>query len=459
VEHKKPNRSNSDSNRPKVLLTNTDRWPIAARLAIGLSNAGCQVFAVCPKPGHPLLKTRGIDKVFQYSGLHPLETLLAAIEQSDPDIVIPCDDRGVQHLHELHAQAIKQGERGAKILRLITRSLGDPESYPIVSGRDELLRVAHEEGIRIPATQVIHSLEDVKEWAGKQPFPWVLKADGTCGGRGVRIAETSEQAAQFFLQLTRPPGAMSLAKKMVMNRNRSWSWPGARHSKPAVIAQSLIQGRPANCAVVCEKGTVLGGIGVEVVSAQGWKGPATVVRVVDNREMMDAAKKIACRLGLSGFFGLDFMIEEGTGAVYLIEMNPRCTPLCHLQLGVGRDMVGALYAHLFGRTKFETSSLTEKEIIAYFPQAWTYKSQFVDSSFQDIPQGEPELIEALLHPWSERSLMGRAVDMFRRWFGEERIVEDCVFSDAILGRDLVAISRQEKVEASCEPARVQQTLI
>jgi len=158
---------------------------------------------------------------------------------------------------------------------------------------------------------------------------------------------------------------------------------------------------------------VLAGIGVEVVSALGLQGPAIVVRVVENSDMMQAAKRIARRLELSGFFGLDFMIEDGTDLTYLIEMNPRCTPLSHLQLGTGRDMVGALHAQLVGQSFRATPSVTQSEMIAYFPQAWTSQSEFLRTSFQDLPEDEPELIEVLLHPWSERSLLGRAIDALR----------------------------------------------
>ena len=38
-------------------------------------------------------------------------------------------------------------------------------------------------------------------------------------------------------------------------------------------------------------------------------GSATVVRLTERPEMLLAAKRIARRLGLSGFFGLDFMLR------------------------------------------------------------------------------------------------------------------------------------------------------
>ena len=52
-------------------------------------------------------------------------------------------------------------------------------------------------------------------------------------------------------------------------------------------------------------------MGCEAVSTETSVGPATVVRLVENADMMVAAQRIARRLSLSGFFGLDFVIEEG----------------------------------------------------------------------------------------------------------------------------------------------------
>src|ERR1700683_3449421 len=93
----------------KVLLTDTNRWALSARLAIGLSQAGCEVSAICPAPGHALSKTRAVQRIFRYKGPCPLGSLAAAIEAVDPDIIVPCCDRSVEHLHELYAEARSRG--------------------------------------------------------------------------------------------------------------------------------------------------------------------------------------------------------------------------------------------------------------------------------------------------------------------------------------------------------------
>jgi hypothetical protein len=424
---------------PKVLLTETTRWAFAARLAIGLAKAGSTVSAVCPSHD-PLLKTRAVRQTFHYSGLHPHDSLAAAIEVARPRIIIPCDDFAVQHLHELHARARSLGSSGSNLAALIEYSLGSPESYPIVSARYDLLRIAQEEGLRVPDIGPVHTVDDLRSWQRQHAFPWVLKADRTFGGRGVRIVHTLEQAKRSFLELTRLYSARLAIKRLCVNRDSFCLRPWWNGSRSAISVQSHIRGRPANCAVACWKGKILAGIGVDAVSTEGPTGPASVVRVVDNPEMMLAAERIAGRLGLSGFFGLDFMIEEASGATYLIEMNPRATPVCHLQLGKGRDLVGALCSQLSGQPYHETPPITQNAMIAYFPDAWNCKSEFLRSSFQDVPQGEPDLVQELLRrlglalPFQELSQPTHLVGDGRRLGGASLVLLVLpVCGDAVLG--------------------------
>ena len=62
--------------------------------------------------------------------------------------------------------------------------------------------------------------------------------------------------------------------------------------------------------------------------------------------MADSAQRMVHALGLSGLCGLDFVIENSSGDAYLIEINPRATPVCHLALGAGHDLPAALLARL-----------------------------------------------------------------------------------------------------------------
>ena len=230
----------------RVLLADTNWWANSARLAMGLAETGCEVFAICPKPNHALTKTHAVQKTFRYRALHPIDSLISTIEAVNPDIIVPACDRSVRHLHELHAQLKAQGNGGTPMMALIERSLGAPASHPIVASRYDLLTLAREEGVLTPDTTRIHSQEDLDKWSARQLYPWVLKADGTWGGGGVRVIRSMEDAQRSLYQLEKMSRFTRSIKRLVVNRDAFWLrewWVGAQRS---IVAQSYIYGRPAN---------------------------------------------------------------------------------------------------------------------------------------------------------------------------------------------------------------------
>lgn len=337
-----------------------------------------------------------------------MNSLAEAIRKANPDLVVPCDDRAVQHLHELHD--LQSSVSDDSVRELIERSLGDPASYPVVSTRYRLLKVAEEQGLPVPHTDLAVAERGLACWAARHDFPWVLKADGSWGGHGTVFVRDQNVGEESVRQMSRPLSAGRAFKRSIIDRDPFWILPWRSRSTAQVIVQSYIEGRPANCAVVAWKGKLLAGIAVEVVCSQGETGSATIVRVVDSPGMMRAAEQLVARLGLSGFLGFDFVIETGTGNPYLIEMNPRVTPLCHLQLGPGRDMVSAIVAQLKQKPLVVTPPLVQVGTIAYFPQAWHWNrgKDLVAASFQDVPWEEPLLVRELMRlPWPDRGLLAR----------------------------------------------------
>jgi predicted ATP-grasp superfamily ATP-dependent carboligase len=156
---------------------------------------------------------------------------------------------------------------------------------------------------------------------------------------------------------------------------------------------------------------------VEAIRTRGKNGPATLVKVVEGKEMLEAARVIAQSLGMSGFFGLDFVIENATRIPYLIEINPRCTPPCAIPFGATRNLVVALCGQLAGRISEQEFPEIKEELIAYFPQNpedLDLNRSYSDSVYVDVPQEEPEFVEELLRPGQSRTALGRLVDRMRR---------------------------------------------
>ncbi len=326
----------------------------------------------------------------------PLQSFANAIAATEPDFIAPGDDLATTHLHRLHDQALQRGEAGRSTCALIERSLGAPESFPVVYARSTFMDVAREAGIRAPRTQVIADLADLRKWAAEVGFPTVLKANGTSGGDGVRVVHTFEEAERAFRTLQAPPLLARAVKRALVNQDRTLVWPSLLRHRSVVNAQVFVAGREATSTVVCWEGNVLASLHFEVINKRDSAGPSSVVRLTENPEMSSAAEKMVRRLRLSGLHGFDFMLEAHTGDAYLIEINPRSTQVGHLALGPGRDLPAALYSALSGQAVHAAPKVTENDTIALFPQEWMRDpdSAFLQSGYHDVPWEEPELLRA-----------------------------------------------------------------
>jgi predicted ATP-grasp superfamily ATP-dependent carboligase len=97
---------------------------------------------------------------------------------------------------------------------------------------------------------------------------------------------------------------------------------------------------------------------------------------------------------LSGLVGLDFVIEDSTGRAFLIEINPRATQTCHLQLGSRSNLCAALCASLSGRAAAKKASVTRRQTIVLWPHLAErlLPAHVVDNAYFDKPQNDPEIV-------------------------------------------------------------------
>jgi hypothetical protein len=386
----------------RVLLASSIRWPVAAKLALAFLRQGCEVQAICPQD-HPFSFVGGISKFYRYSGTDSFRSLGDAITSSNPDLVIPCDDGVVWQLHALH--------RTRPELRvLIERSLGAPSSYEIVAGRAELMEIAKELQVRIPRTARVSDAADLREWFSADESTGVLKLDWTCGGKGVEVVRSLAEAEKALNTMRRPANFMTAFGRWLLIHDALAFWKWKQHRRQTLTLQQLVAGRPANAMMACRDGKVLGLVTVEVLFAQGPTGTALAVRLVENDEIRTGAERIAARLQLSGFHGLDYILEDGTGDAYLIELNPRCTQLGHLQACVDGDLAGIL-CRAFSDAAAQTSQTPiDGRVIAFFPEALMSDPPcpYLRDAYVDAPQEEPRLVRELMRgDWRDRRLLAR----------------------------------------------------
>jgi len=402
--------------RPVILIASTTWWAFPARIAMACAARGLAVEVICGR-GHPLLKTSAVSRNHPYGALRPLNALARAITRSKAAMVLPCDDRALAHLHSLHETTPDETLRAT-----IARSLGEPASFQILSDRCALIAHARQLGIAAPETLPIAGPGALDTALHQLGLPAVLKLDGTWGGFGVAILRNKLQAKGAFTRLSRRISLAQVIKRLLVDRDPFHIRPWVQRQKTSVSLQAYVHGHPGNSVSACLNGEILGTICAESVSVQRPLGASTVVRIIDHPQMAQAAERLARSLNLSGVFGLDFLIDEATGAAQLVEMNARATPLCHLGQGEGQDLIGAI-AHIAGLTTISPPPRSiASDVIAYFPQAWHACPQdpWLRCGFHDVPWEDPVLLQELLRkPWPDRGILAG----LRRWFAERKAAQ------------------------------------
>jgi hypothetical protein len=394
----------SGTRRPAILLTVNQWWSWPARLAQALLHHGCDVDLLCPA-GHPAEAVPGIRRVLRYDAGASERRLRAALAAADHDLVIPCGD-----MPWLQLQQIRHGDtRHASLLR---RSLGAESARDVLVSRYATLELARSLGIAVPRSALARSVSDVRAWHARPGTPCVLKADYSNGGAGVAITRDFESSLAAWRRLRARPGlARALAQRYLSRVPLAlWGRGQLRGHDVPVTLQDFVDGEPANALFYCRDGRVLGSITVVAACTASATGPATVVRPHDDARMVEAGRALIQRLGLSGFVGLDFMIETATRMPYLIEVNPRCTPVGHIALATTGALAATVATDLGARAPAAPWQPISRESIALIGGLHADQEAPADTHL-DLPE-DPALARALtLPPLPQRSPLHR---LFKR---------------------------------------------
>jgi hypothetical protein len=401
----------------RILIVATTWWPSAAYLAMAFQRAGASVYCLTPT-GNPVRKLNFVKGGLTYSARDPVKSLVVATTTFEPSVIIPMDDRAVVHIHSLYARCEALSPDIARAIRsMIERSLGLPSGYKISGTRYPFLEAMRSRGIITPSGAELLSASDVRAWCASQPPPWVIKAEGSWGGSGVLIVETIAEAEKAYEELSAPLAFHKALRFLLVDRDPFTLTRFLRRKKRNVMAQAHIRGTQVTCMAASWEGRLLGIVIAEVLSTQGRVGASTFLRLTDNPQVEAAASVVAEHLGLSGFFGLDFILEDETDRCLLIEMNPRATQLGHIRAR-GADLATRLCAAA-GMDVFVSDDLPDhSELIAVFPQCLRFAESAGEGwefALEDIPWSQPDLVEELLRPpWTRRGALARLESLIRR---------------------------------------------
>jgi hypothetical protein len=375
----------------KVLLVTTVDWTSTARYAGGFAAASWSVEALCPRRA-PARLSRYVGECHPYRPLLAIRSLRKALAKSQPDLVVPCDDRAVGLLLKLYKNELASKGEHAPTVALLRRSLGELENFDELLPRAASMQASAKLGIRTPETISITTLEQFDLAISLLGLPAVLKVDGSWGGEGVVVARTKEDAMAAFHRLSRPVSRLRSLARALRRKDSHFLLDAVFAPKPVVSVQKFVAGLSANSAFACWQGEVTGEIHYDVLVSDGHGGPPNVIRRVDCQQMAEASRKIAKHFGLSGIYGLDFIRDEA-GDVHLIEINPRTTQGGTLAFGEGRDLPSALAGSVTRSEATRRPAITS-DVVAFFPREWQrdQASPYFLTGHHDVPWDDPAVL-------------------------------------------------------------------
>ena len=370
----------------KVAIISTQQWIFPVRIVKNFAAAGALVAIICPK-NNLLARTSAAAKVYRLSALNSKHDINSALEEWAPDLVITCDDDAAFRLHSTYDIA------SAAVRRIIERSQGKPESFETISSKSRMMKLASKLGILCPDTDDLN-IPEGRETLGQKNYPYVIKLDYAFSGKGVRIVNTPEEAHNALTSLHRSTVALRDVLRAAKRRSLWHLTHWIRSREVSYSGQALIAGSDANLAVFCQNGVVVASNAVQVAVTSFKNGPGAIVRFVDHQQMSDTAKVIVSELNLSGYYGFDFIIEDETNLAYLIEVNPRATPIVHLTSNSGVNLVEAAYRCSFGTLPHYVPPPVSRDLVAMFPYGLKLaeEANIFDTVFLDVPWDEPWLL-------------------------------------------------------------------
>lgn len=375
----------------KALLVNLVATFVGTRTPAALAASGFEI-ALAAYPESFFLQSGHLGKRFRLKaerGARVEEvgrSLAEVIRQWEPDLIVPQDATAYQVLNFLAMPAASAiASRGVRAR--VKRSLGNNRPAAIGSLRATLQRTLGELDLPAIPSGAVTSVDDVARFAEREGWPVVLKRENSQNGEGVAICTDRARAGRVL-----------------------GDWQGA--GADSVMVQKYLHGPVIRHSLSALDGRVLAEVtGIQIHGRRDDPRQApTVVRLASIPAVSAIAERLVGHWRLSGFSGLDFLGDPGSGNYYLIDHNPRVNSLSHLGFLVGRDLSAALHDALSGQaTVLVPRADSERPDVhaALFPFEWQRdpRSPYLARCPSDTPWDDPPLMTAILNRFR---VVGRA---------------------------------------------------
>ena len=376
-------------NRRILLVSTASRWLGTARMPRSLARAGFEVSLLAPR-GSLALHSRFVARSSvlrdESTPMQWLLSLVAMIAETQPRVVIPCDEVAIRLLFELVRNPPRHfdGDRGARLTQLVRESLGDPAQYETSIDKTMLPPAAQALDIPVPPYALADTVDAALAHADALGYPVVLKRRYGFASQGVRILAHRDELPQAAAALLQPT-QLDL---------------GVRRP-PTLLVQRFVEGSTVSQTMVAWEGVPLTGFARrrEVAFTPG-KGASAVVRVCKLPAIRAFTERLCRAFGMSGFFSVQYIAPSDGAAPVLLEINRRIVTFMHMDEYGGVDLAAALFQRLAGLPQsvpYDVPDRTDRVLVS-FPREWLRDpdSAWLRDHPSDIPWDDPGVLQAMV---------------------------------------------------------------
>ncbi|MBR5734852.1 MAG: carbamoyl-phosphate synthase large subunit [Desulfovibrionaceae bacterium] len=341
-----------------------------------LKEEGFEVVLVNSNPATIMTDPHLADKTY----IEPIEpnTVAAIVRKERPDAILPT--LGGQTALNTALKLAQMGvldECGVELIGARADAIAKAESRELF--RDAMNNI----GLKVPASAIIHSMEDMREAAKELPFPLIIRPAFTLGGTGGGIAYNMEDLEAITAEgLAASPVHEVMAEQSVM---------GWKEFEMEVICD-----KQGNAVIVCSIEN-LDPMGVHTGDSVT-VAPAQTLTDREYQKMRDASIAIMREIGVeTGGSNVQFGINPANGDMVVIEMNPRVSrssALASKATGVPIARIAAKLA--VGYTLDELrNDITQKTSAAFEPSIDYCVVKIPRFNFEKFPGAKDELTTSM----------------------------------------------------------------
>ena len=291
---------------PRLLVVASVNWEGLSRVPYLFSQAGW-VVDIFASPETSLAQSSYISDIHEAVG-EPFELVeqlrsFVALHGHEYKKIILADDPLIWEV------AKRRREPWA---RRLLPCAGQDKVIDFLVFKTDFIQGCKEKNIPIPQSFVCESKGQVLQAARTVGFPLVLKQDQGHSGEGVKLIRSGCELDSLSFE-------------------------------SSIVVQEFIEGRVCSAAALYKEGVLLGFYSYFRFRTWGAFGSSTAIKFQAFPELRDILERLGRISQFDGLCGIDFMLDDATSNIYILEQNFRPTLTMLLGPKVGVDFITLLH--------------------------------------------------------------------------------------------------------------------